>query len=548
MKKILFCVVLCGILTLSFLGLASFAGATTWQAESVEGDHHGISDPHSMAINVNGVPYVLFRSSYRGNAVLKLAVKNGDSWDIDNIDTSVGNDYVGYANSITFDSFGNPVIAYRDSNGLLSYATKINGNWSIEPTGYEAGSPIGIKLDSFGNPYIISGAYLVFKVDGLWQREHLLTAGFTTGDCSETTDNWVSNFMSFDSDNNLHFVYQCQEGAVLDNIKYIKRDSNGIWTNEIIVGGFPKNEYASPSIILDGENNPYISFMNTSDNTLDYAIKRDGQWLIEAVDSNFRTTTVDYHAGEGTSIALDVAGIPYIAYYDSINHNLKLANKNGDSWTTQTITTINSLVFGEGFQPYMIITSDNVIHIAYDGGDGGWETLYTNNISGNVFTTKNSASSMASLRKKVVIKKNKRYLVNNFVLSFTRLPKKIKKKAYTISSAKYKKYPVYRNAKKTFLKRYWKVRSNLRNYVALKNSQKFKLRLMFSYKQSEFKVLKRKNKGLKENQLALKYYDVASNSWLNMDSVKQNKRRNYFTFTMTHYDFSEDTLFAIGKE
>ncbi|MEW6407475.1 MAG: chitobiase/beta-hexosaminidase C-terminal domain-containing protein [Patescibacteria group bacterium] len=142
--------------------------------------------------------------------------------------------------------------------------------------------------------------------------------------------------------------------------------------------------------------------------------------------------------------------------------------------------------------------------------------------------------------KEVLLKKGKISLYN-FNFSFLKFPKKLQKQKKSLSIKIKNKYTSkYPKAKIQSLKKYWRIKTNLNN----PNKKQFKLKLTFKYNSKELKVLKKKNKAVKENILVLKYYNPQTKTWNNLPA-KHNKNKNTFIINFYTFLFS-DIYFTIG--
>ncbi|MFA6296662.1 MAG: WD40 repeat domain-containing protein [Patescibacteria group bacterium] len=139
----------------------------------------------------------------------------------------------------------------------------------------------------------------------------------------------------------------------------------------------------------------------------------------------------------------------------------------------------------------------------------------------------------------------------DLILNFTKLPNKLtKNSAYYMQWQRFNAYPKkWKNVKKTALKRYWKLTTNLNKYKAKKSSQKFKVKVTFKYTKKLFNALKKKNSLATKSNLTLKYRNKKT-SWKTVTSVftdaklvKKNKKMivKYFT----HFP-KKTNYFAIG--
>jgi len=109
----------------------------------------------SLALDPAGLPHISYYDS--GNKVLKHAVFNGSTWDIQVVDN---NGDVGKYTSMAIDANGNIHISYYDqTNASLKYALGFGGQWITgiidrsEPGG-DLGLYTSLALDSAGNVHI----------------------------------------------------------------------------------------------------------------------------------------------------------------------------------------------------------------------------------------------------------------------------------------------------------------------------------------------------------------------------------------------------------
>jgi len=190
----------------------------------------------------------------------------GYEWNIELIDRA-GSGY----NSIDIDSLGRPHIAYRNAASDLRYAYKDSTNWRIQNVAESCGRWLSLKLSQTGKPKI----------------------------------------------SHISYTYASPTGKLL--YSYIQNDT---WRH-IIVDTLQTCKYSS--LALDSMANPCISYLSGEwlpDDTLKvkYAHLNDSIWDFQLVDS-----CPIYVGGsfefKSTSIALDNAGKPHIAYgYDGVDY------------------------------------------------------------------------------------------------------------------------------------------------------------------------------------------------------------------------------------
>ncbi len=125
------------------------------------------------------------------------------------------------------------------------------------------------------------------------------------------------------------------------------------------------------SLRIDAAGHPHVAY---GGDHLYYAYHDGSTWHYE---------TADESPGVGSSAALDLdpAGRPYIAYYDSLNQDLKLAFRDGAGWHVTTVDTggtdgvvgvITRLAVGVDGQPHIVYLdySQGSLRYAHPGPQG----------------------------------------------------------------------------------------------------------------------------------------------------------------------------------
>jgi hypothetical protein len=92
-------------------------------------------------------------------------------------------------------------------------------------------------------------------------------------------------------------------------------------------------------------------------------------WTIETVDSS---NSYRAPVGRFPSLCLDYSGHPWIAYWDSVHHQVRVARKPGASWLIDTVATVADL---EAVVASIAITADGTVRVAYNGLSGGHSVL-----------------------------------------------------------------------------------------------------------------------------------------------------------------------------
>jgi len=113
-----------------------------------------------------------------------------------------------------------------------------------------------------------------------------------------------------------------------------KPTGGSVWNIETVLPVGSVGEY--PSLAIDNNGNPHISYLDYNDGYVKYAFKNGTSWSISSVGyvANSNGTIAN---GGLSSIALDAANNPHICYFDYGSGHFKYAKKTGTSWTISII-------------------------------------------------------------------------------------------------------------------------------------------------------------------------------------------------------------------
>lgn len=124
---------------------------------------------------------------------------------------------------------------------------------------------------------------------------------------------------------------------------------------------------------------------------------------------------------------------------------------------------------------------------------------------------------------------------------------------YWMNWKKFNKYPKkWTNKKKTALKRYWRLKTNLKNYKPANSAQKYQIQVTFKYSKKLWKRLKKKD--VWKNQLRLKYKTKKGKKWQVLTKhwkaakVKHFKKERQFRVRYFQKFKKTTYYFAIGKK
>ena len=342
----------------------------TWEIDEID-----TGTKPAIALLADGTPYVAYMLESMPGFV-KNAVRNGDSWDITTVsegyyygplDIAIGSDDVahityhdhqddrqfrpelgdaihaslapggewqveaapdaghdGWDNRITIDAEGRPHMSAIDplefdGDGITYYRRNGPGDWTVESIGsgqqtYKYSTSIAVSPD--GIPYITyydqggKDLALARRGDSGWTIDHIDTDG----------DTGLFSSLIIDADGRFHVTYFQKESASKGIVKYAtSATGDGDWTiqdigelDQLAFGFLGARNITS--VAIDAAGNPWIAY---SDETrLMLAIWRGTEWQID--------TVVESPAGELgqlVSLKLDSAGDPHIAYFKVTNRS-----------------------------------------------------------------------------------------------------------------------------------------------------------------------------------------------------------------------------------
>jgi len=208
-----------------------------------------------------------------------------------------------------------------------------------------------LAIDTAGHVHLAYGADFLYYAtyDGSsWQVETVDDSGYVGQYAALTLDAAGRPHISY---------YDVGKGS----LKYAYFDGRWWHIFEIDSGLGRIGGYTSLALTASGQ--PRISYYDGTNAALKYAIGDGSTWITETVDTDLGFYPYDYDYGR-TSLALDGADRPHIAYYDDTNTSIKYAHHDGTVWQIQSIDTAGP----HGNPPSLVVDSSNRPHIGY--GDG----------------------------------------------------------------------------------------------------------------------------------------------------------------------------------
>jgi hypothetical protein len=241
--------------------------------------------------------------------------------------------------SLALDSNGRPRISFVDAErkpgAKLRYARWAGTAWVVEaiPLSSEIiNSYTSIALDAEDRPSICfferrDETNLQMRLrNAMWNGEYWAVH---TIDGQEGSG--AFNAMASDGRGTIHLVFA--SAAAGGSMRYAFW--NGRWNVDTIDS--PTEMYSgavgqSVAIALDRNGNPHVAYFNTARGVLKYAVRRDGRWNVQAIDTVSKVAD-----GDRNSIAVDDEGRPYIGYFDSGKGILKVAHRDGNRWVSDVV-------------------------------------------------------------------------------------------------------------------------------------------------------------------------------------------------------------------
>ena len=274
---------------------------------------------NSMVLDSEGSPHICYYA-FHGYYYLKYATLNGTKWDITDID--YGDSGFAISNSIDIDSQNNPHVAYTTDyySGHIKYAKFDGYEWekeTVDDTPESTAEDVDFALDANGYPHI---AYY----DRYDEDNGILRYARWNGEEweNEIVDDsaHVGCHVSLDLDDldhpHISYVHKLEGSSWwYGNIKYAYRDEQN-WITEYVTTGDTVGW--GTSIRLDSQKNPHIAYIDggLGSSVLIYTSRIDGNWDSETVASGGPTSP---------SLVLDLNDKPHISYCDRNSENLSYA-------------------------------------------------------------------------------------------------------------------------------------------------------------------------------------------------------------------------------
>jgi hypothetical protein len=265
---------------------------------------YGFYNDTSLALDSRDYPLIACACEYytenKYYDPLVLVTWTGSDWDIQSVCDEL--EPSNNSTALVVDSLDYPQIVFScwedsASPGLI-YAKWNGSKWDAQVVdAYLVWGDLNIALDSQDNPHI---AYVNNQMDELEYAE-LLEGSWSIQILDSYSYYPIS--LALDSQGFPHIAYG------YGSVKYCYWDGAS-WVFETVDNG------RTPCLTLDSQDNPHLSYIDSSTYALEYAHKTGDSWEI----TNFDNAHSDENA---VSLALDTQDHPHICFYDYVLNKLR---------------------------------------------------------------------------------------------------------------------------------------------------------------------------------------------------------------------------------
>jgi len=302
------------------LGYAYWDGSEWIKTKADDDEDAGVYN--SLALDSGNDPHIAYFDDTYDD--LYYTYWDGSSWNREAVETS---GQTGKYVSLELDSGDLAHVAYYDSyNKDMKYAHYNGTAWEISTIDSrgDSGAYCDLALDSSGYPHVL---YLFDDGSGTRYLRYAQWNGsaWSIENITATSNTWYKTSLVLDSGDVPHFTYQ---DASAGNITYFTHNGTA-WTHETVQAGGSSRH---PSITLDGDGNPIISYTYNPNYGLKFAYRNATGWVNRTVASFEESWDRPFSC----DIEIDSLGVPYIAYYAN---RARLARLNFENITIDYPTT-----------------------------------------------------------------------------------------------------------------------------------------------------------------------------------------------------------------
>ncbi len=311
----------------------------------------------SLAVSPANLPHV----SYTANEGLYLAARGLEEWEPQYV-AQVG--FWGGWSSLQF-SGAQPCIAFIDGSGLpanyLKYATRPSSDWVFETV-----DDVGWLADRVSLGFDSSGRACIAYCKTVGEQVFVYFAQRTG------PNNWTKQMVAqvgavtgtalAISGSSIYISFV---DSATGQMKVAARTGAGLWQVQTVDGSALAPAASCTSLVCSPDGRPSAAYFIVSSGTayLKLADRRGGNWHTETV------TAMPSGFAHHCSLAITPGGMPLIAYFHTTSETLKHAWKSGETWHTETIDASP----GAGARPVLkldLLGRADVVYI-----DGFWSNV-----------------------------------------------------------------------------------------------------------------------------------------------------------------------------
>ena len=312
----------------------------------------------SIVVDSNGYVHVVHING--GNYQIRHSVYDGTSWNSATI-RNCGHMYCWDVDLVIDDNdeLHAAYTTYNTNYETLVYLHYDGTSWSDTEVSVSANfGPIGIAVDSNNHPHISHAVSGQHCGDGLRLASYTGST-WTYHSVDIGTNRGCDSDIVIDENDNIYISYQVRDQSKLK----VATDKSGSWDLYTADSGASLSSLYPgymTSMAMDGQGQLHIAHFDDKNDDLRYSTGiTNGPWT---------TTIVEHsgHTGREPSIAVDLADNPHIVYHSWSSFNLKYATLNSatSSWA---INTLSNTDVGNGDS--LFIDQNGVMHVSFYDGD-----------------------------------------------------------------------------------------------------------------------------------------------------------------------------------
>jgi hypothetical protein len=349
----------------------AYRDANGWHKETVDANGN-MGWMNSMVIDANGYVHVTYVDQTNSDGDLSrllYAYQDATGWHYgvieDGITDNNANQYGG--SSLVLAADGQPVVAYRfqypDNTKVVRLARlDEDGMWTKEDayTGSLAWWAPSMVLDDSGYAHILHGGMnqtllYTFEDSGGWHTQ-AIDDMIWNSDCNSLAQGEDGTLYAFyKATDNEHWDVIAGDNLVLATLA----PASSTWVTETVAPYGSAGEYSQ--MVMDADDHPHLTSQDSS-STVRYAYWDGAAWHDEIVALD---ADGDFNNYAFSSLALDAAGDPHVAYINEYHKWLLYGSGDESGWTIEQVPG----VFGTSFK--LKIRGDGNPLIAFGGGSLG---------------------------------------------------------------------------------------------------------------------------------------------------------------------------------